>query len=115
MVFPPYFLAEILQRRRRRLQRELILVGILCSILLSGKADAIFNKLADALPQGQGVMIAWTIGPYAMKIKNMELLAVTTMERISQGCSLAARSGGSGLAPGSKWNTRKKASQKQRA
>jgi hypothetical protein len=60
-------------------------------------------------------MIAWTIGPYAMKIKNMELLAVTTMERISQGRSLAARSGGSSLAPGSKWNTRKKANQKQRA
>jgi hypothetical protein len=59
-------------------------------------------------------MVARTIGPYAMKVKNMELLAIAAMERISQGCSLLARSGGSSLAPGSNRNTRKKATQKWR-
>jgi uncharacterized membrane protein YqaE (UPF0057 family) len=53
VVFPPYFLPKILQWWRRGIQRELILVGILCSIGLSGIDHAIFNKIADALPQGQ--------------------------------------------------------------
>ena len=56
-------------------------------------------------------MVAWTIGAYAMKIKNMELLAITAMERISQGCSLTAGRDGSSLAPRSNRNTRKKATQ----
>jgi hypothetical protein len=57
-------------------------------------------------------MVAGTIGAYAMKVKNMKLLAITAMERISQGRSLTAGSGGSSLAPGSNRNTRKKATQK---
>ncbi|HEX3093403.1 MAG TPA: hypothetical protein VHW72_12310 [Candidatus Angelobacter sp.] len=66
------------------------------------------------MPQSQGIMIAWTIGPYAMKIKNVELLAITALERISQGCGLTTGSSGSSLPPGSKRNTRKKATQKWR-
>src|SRR5437868_4518666 len=102
MVFPPYLLPKILQWWRRRIQRELVLVGVLRSIALSGIDHAIFNKIADALPQGQGIMVAGAIGPYAMKIKNMELLTIGAVDRIAQRCSLTAR-GGSSLAPGSMW------------
>jgi hypothetical protein len=84
VVFSPYLLPKILQGWRRGIQCKLILVGILCAIALSGIDHAIFNKIADALPQRQGIMVAGTIGPYAMKIKNVELLAIRAMERISQ-------------------------------
>src|SRR5437868_9667501 len=114
MVFPPYLLPKILQWWRRRIQRELVLVGVLRSIALSSIDHAIFNKIADALPQGQGIMVAWTIGPYAMKIKNVELLAITAVERISQRCGLPIRSGRRSLAPRSVRTVRKKATQKHR-
>jgi hypothetical protein len=90
------------------------LIGVLRSIRLSGIDHAIFNKTADALPQGQGIMVAWTIGPYAMKIKNVELLAITAVERISQRCGLPIRSGRRSLAPRSVRTVRKKATQKHR-
>src|SRR5262249_51208566 len=96
------------------IQRKLILIGILCAIALSGIDHAIFNKIADALPQRQGIMVAGTIGSYAMKIKNVELLAISAMERISQRCSLTARRDWRSLARGSNRKEHKKATQKWR-
>jgi len=36
-------------------------------------------------------MVAWPIGTYAMKIKNMKLLAIRAAERIGKRCGLLAR------------------------
>jgi hypothetical protein len=43
------------------------------------------------LAQGQRIMIIRPLGPYAMKIKNVELLAIGAVDGISQRCGLLGR------------------------
>lgn len=76
--------SQILQLRQRCIQAELILVGVfsLFFIELPGRGGAILKKVANASAQTPGVIILWTIGSYAVNIKDVELFIAGSLERI---------------------------------